>query len=553
MYRVITLVSLLLFSQLFCENLKLDIMFTNDVHGGIDRYEATFMNPDFPPVLGGGASAATYIKQVRAMTDGTERDNLLVDAGDFFQGHPVGSVDKGKSVIRFMNQVGYDLMVIGNHEYDIGEEELVKTLQYAEFPILSCNIIDKRTGELVDYAIPYIIVEKLGLRIGIVGVTTTDTELMSFPDHIKNIDFTNAKEALEKYVPIVREQGVDLLIVVGHMGLPYEPEPAYKARYIDNKYAGKERYWGYDSQELAHEVEGIDLIIGGHMHKGFYEPWEDPDTHTLAIQGYAYGSNVGHITLLIDKDTKTLAGWEPPAYDGILVTLFEDELIPDPEMSDTVLAMTAAAERGMDDVIGESSIHLTRIGSGAQNLIGNLVVEAMQSEMDCDFAFMNLGGIRADIAMGPITYRDVFNVLPFDSQIVVFECDGKFLKWIIEKRVEGSRHGLRTAGIKVKIDRDRDDFDRVVDLWVGDEYWDPNKTYRVATSDFLMQGNAGLTKLTTIPEDKITRKETIIRDVVVNYIKKNSPVSTQIDDRWQRTDGSGYSDQMKAALNETNQ
>ncbi len=548
MYRVITLVFLLLFSQLFCENLKLDIMFTNDIHGGIDRYEATFMNPDFPPVLGGGASAATYIKEVRELTDGEERDNLLIDAGDFFQGHPVGTVSNGRAVIRFMNQIGYELMVIGNHEYDIGEEELIKTLKLAEFPILSCNIINKSTGELVDYAIPYLILEKLGLRIGIIGVTTTDTELMSFPEHIKNIDFTNAKEALEKYIPIVKEQDVDLLIVVGHMGLPYNPEPAYQSRYVKNKDVEKERYWGYDSQELAHEVEGIDLFIGGHMHKGFYEPWEDPDTHTLVIQGYAYGSNVGHITLLIDKDTKTLAGWEPPAYDGILVTLFEDELIPDPVFSDTILAMTAEAEKGMDDVIGQSSIHLSRDGNGPQNLVGNLVVEAMNAEMKTDFAFMNLGGIRADLPLGPITYRDVFNVLPFDSQIVVFECDGKFLKELIERRVEGSRHGLRTAGIKVVIDRHRPDFDRVVDLWIGDEYWDPNKIYRVATSDFLMQGNAGLTELTRVPEDNIMRHETIIRDVVVNYIKKNSPVSTKVDDRWKRWDGRGYTERMREAL-----
>ncbi len=548
MYRVLLIVFILLFSQLFCETLKLDIMFTNDVHGGIDRYDATFMNPDFPPVLGGGASAATYIKEVRALSDGKTRENLLVDAGDFFQGHPVGTVSKGKSVIDYMNEIGYELMVIGNHEYDIGEEELVKTLKFAKFPILSCNIIDRRTNELVDYAIPYIILEKMGLRIGIVGVTTTDTELMSFPEHIKNVDFTNAKEALGKYIPIVREQGVDLLIVVGHMGLPYYPEPVYKTRYVEGKAYTKERYWGYDSQELAHEVEGIDLLIGGHMHKGFYEPWEDPVTHTLAVQGYAYGSNVGHITLLIDKDTKTLAGWESPAYDNILITLFEDEYIPDPAISDTILAMTREAEKGMDEVIGESAIHLSRDGNGPQNLIGNLVVESMKAEMNADFAFMNLGGIRADLPLGPITYRDVFNVLPFDSQIVVFECDGNFLKWIIEKRVEGSRHGLRTAGIKVTVDRDRPDFDRVVDLWIGDEYWDPNKIYRVATSDFLMQGNAGLTKLTNIPEEDITRHETIIRDVIVNYIKKNSPVSTKIDNRWTRDDGVGYSEKMREAL-----
>jgi len=213
-------------SFLFAEDLLLDIMFTNDIHGGIDRYPATFMNPDFPPVLGGGGSAATYIKGVRKLSSTSSRDNLLIDAGDFFQGHPIGTMSEGRSIITYMNMIGYDFLAIGNHEFDMGEEILKNTLKFAEFPILSCNIVKKGTNELVDYVQPYRIIEKLGLRIGVIGLTTTDTEQMSFPDNIKNVDFLPAKEQLEKYVNIVKEKNVDLVIVIGHMGLPYNPQPA---------------------------------------------------------------------------------------------------------------------------------------------------------------------------------------------------------------------------------------------------------------------------------------------------------------------------------------
>ena len=546
--RRILAVALLLAAglALHAEDLILDIMWMNDVHGGIDPYAATFMNPEFPPMLGGGGSAATYIQSVRKLgEDDPNRTSLLMDIGDFFQGHPIGTVSDGRAVIKYMNMMGYDLTVIGNHEYDIGEERLMDTYKLAEFPILSSNVYRKGTDELVEYATPYLIFEKLGLRIAVIGVTTTDTPQMSIPENIQNVEFRSAKEALERYIPIVRnEEHADLVFVAGHMGLPYDPEPAYRHRYVDRPARTEERRWGYDAQELAHEVPGIDLFLGGHIHKGFQEPWVDPVTHTLVVQGYAYGSNMGHIILRIDPETKTISGWESPADEGILVTLMQDTFIPAPVVHDSILAMQAEAEAGMDEVIGTAALYLTRAGD-AQSRIGNMVLDAMHTEMNADFAFLNLGGIRAEIPEGPITYRDVFDVLPFDSQIVVFEADGRLLKEIIEKRVEGSRHGLRVSGIEVVINLTRPDFDRVVKLEVGGEPLDYNKIYRCATSDFLLQGNAGLTMLPKVPEERITRYQTVLRDVVVSYIRKNSPVTSEIDHRWERDDSMPKADYLK--------
>ena len=531
------------------EELTLDILFTNDIHGGIDRYPATYMNPSFPPIIGGGGSSATYIKSVRKKADLTTRDNFLFDAGDFFQGHPIGTVTDGRAVIQYMNEIDYDLSVVGNHEYDVGEERLIESYKLAKFPILSCNIINKKTGKLVDYVTPYLIFEKLGMKIGVIGVTTTDTEKMSFPEHIKNIKFLSAKTSLEKYIKIVKEKGADIVIVVAHFGLPYAPEPAYQRRYVKNKNQSPIRYWGYDAQEIAHEVEGIDLIFGGHMHKGFKEPWEDPITHTLVMQGYAYGSSIGHVIIKIDSETKSICGWESPTIrDGILLTNFEDEFIPDEEIGLSIEEMQKEAEKGMDDVVGITSVYLSKAGKGAQSIVGNLVCDAMLEGTGADFSFLNLGGIRGEIPTGPITYRNVFDVLPFDSQIIIFEADGLLLKQIIEKRVENSSHGLRVAGIEVVYNNQRENFDKVTSLLIGDEPWQPNKIYKLATTDFLMQGNARLTMLTKIKEDKITRLEISLRDEVISYIRKNSPVSSKIDKRWKRDDSSQISPELSSSL-----
>jgi 2',3'-cyclic-nucleotide 2'-phosphodiesterase (5'-nucleotidase family) len=138
--------------------------------------------------------------------------------------------------------------------------------------------------------------------------------------------------------------------------------------------------------------------------------------------------------------------------------------------------------------------------------------------------------------MGPIAYRDVFNVMPFDNQIVLMEIDGAFLKEIVEFRVSGGRHGLRVAGVNVEYSKKRKNFDRVTKLLVGGKPLDPDTVYRVATTDFLLQGNAGLSMLTKVPEEKITRYEMNLRDAIVQYIKQNTPVTAKIDNRWVRKD-----------------
>jgi 2',3'-cyclic-nucleotide 2'-phosphodiesterase (5'-nucleotidase family) len=128
--------------------------------------------------------------------------------------------------------------------------------------------------------------------------------------------------------------------------------------------------------------------------------------------------------------------------------------------------------------------------------------------------------------------------MPFDNMLTSFTCDGRTLKKIIETRVEGSRAGLIVAGVEVVYSRKRDNFDRVTSLKIGGEPWDPDKIYTVATTDFLMQGNAGLTMLMSIPSEDITNHNINLRDAIVKYFKDKSPVDTRIDNRWKRDDDS---------------
>ncbi len=541
----ILLISLFCFSILNAEEIKLNLLFSNDVHGGIDAVLATFMNPDFPPPLGGAASAATYIESVREYAKENGEAVLLLDAGDFFQGHPIGTMSEGVAVINYMNWIGYDAMTLGNHEFDLGYDTLLKTLSLAKFPIVCSNIIVEETGELVPGCLPYIIKNIKGVDIAIIGVSTLDTPLMSFPENIKGLKFVDVAETVKKYIKEVQAHGVDLIFVLGHLGIPYDAESAYQYDIVEGHINDEGRRWPDNAMHIAYKVPDIDLFLAGHIHKGYNKPWEEPENHTLIVQNYAYGSNMGHLILTIDTDTKALSGYELPVYiDGDLITLFAEEFIPDPWYREKIDSMQAVAEKGMDEIVGKAGMYLSRVGA-AQSIIGNLVMDAMLEETGADFAFLNLGGVRDDIKEGPVSYRDVFDVLPFDSEVVTMEINGAKLKEILEVRIAGGRHGLRVAGGDVEYSKEYPDFERVTNLTIGVEPWDPDKIYSVATVDFLMQGNSGLTLLTEIPEKQITYKYIIIRDALANYFRRREVVNGQIDTRWILAPDAVHSDVIK--------
>ena len=536
--------------------LRLSVVFTNDIHGGIDPSGATFMNREFPPPLGGGASAATYIGKLReAAAADPNHYVLLIDQGDIFQGTPVGNLRDGEPVIKYFNHLGLDLWTIGNHDFDEGSENLWRLIGMSEMPVLSANLVWAETGEPVEYVKPYVIKEYGDIKVGIIGLTTTDTPKMAFPANVEAVAFLPEIETASRYVAEAREAGANLVFVSGHLGLPYDPELSYWEMIKDEEEREEEDVrepleegkWGPSAMEITHQVPGIDVFFGGHIHKGFDRPWGEPSTHTLHFQTYGRGSGVGHVDLLIDADTKSIAGYELPSYRGGLITLFEDEWRPDPETAGMIGDLVAEAEQGMDELIGYADVDLTRGGEG-ETRMGNLVCDALREEMTADFSFTNLGGIRDEITAGPITPRDVFKVLPFGNTITVFEMDGRLLKEVIEYRVSAGHHGLYVSGGEIVYSKARPDYDRVTHFTVGGEPWEPDKIYRVVTSDFLASGNAGLYMLPTIPDDKKMPSSTTMRDALVHYIRRHTPIAVELDGRWVRDDAAEMSPELARAM-----
>ena len=506
--------------------LRLTVFFTNDIHGGIVPQKAEFLNPEFPPALGGGASAAAIIQQVRHQG----RPVLLIDAGDIFQGTLVGTLSKGQTVVQFMNMMRYDATVPGNHDFDLGKDNLIELIKASHFPWVSANIYDRATGRVWAWVKPWVIIEKGGLRIGFTGATTTGTEKMSFPEHIRGLEFRPEIPALQAAVDSLRARGVDLVVAMVHTGLPYDLREGYRRLQQTSYTEVLER--GYaNAMEIAHFVHGIDLLLGGHLHKGIQTPWEDPVTHTICVQNYGNFGNLGWIDLLFDPPTRALVGYQLPSDNGMLLLLQEDEFWPDTTVAAFIRMQQQLYEKGFEEVIGETRTALVRSSNGEAPL-NNLITDAMRWRGEAEMAFTNYGGIRANIKRGPITRADIFRVLPFGNQIVVFQATGRQIKQILEAKVRGGRRGLAVSGARVVVNKSLPDGQRVVSVTIGGQPLEPERTYRVATTDYLMEGNSGLSMLAQVPREQVAYTGILLREAVIEYIRRNSPLNVQPDGRW---------------------
>ncbi|MDZ7820942.1 MAG: bifunctional UDP-sugar hydrolase/5'-nucleotidase [Candidatus Marinimicrobia bacterium] len=510
---------------------RITVIFTNDIHGGIQRTEATFMNPQFPPKIGSAPALVHYVDRLRKTAEEERFGVLLIDEGDFFSGTPVGSKTEGKAVIEFMNVAGYDLMTTGNHDFDKGWKALKKRAEEANFPFLSANIVNE-DGEVPTYLEPYVIKEIMGVRVGILGINTAVTPSMSFPENVEGLTFLPDIATAKKYVKILQDKGAEFIILSTHAWTPYEREKeAAKLHKAIKKgdYPDPDKI-GANGLEIAASVPGIDAMFTGHVHKGFDKPYEDPVNHTLIFQNYANGTNVGQVNFYIHKETGSLAGYNFAVDQSAIITLLEDEFWIDPEMDSLIESYVAVAEEGFDEILTILEKPMRRSSEG-QSPLGNLLMDAVVWAVDADLAFSNYGGLRADLEAGPLTYEDLFRFLPFGNRITVFHLTGKQLDALIEDRVSGNSRGMLCSGLEVVIDKSKPDGRRAEIISIQGKPFDPDKRYKLAVSDYLAEGNSGYDRLAEIDLKYRNNTGLMMREALRDYIMEFG-AGGRIDDRW---------------------
>ena len=422
----------------FGDKADVTILYTNDVHTYID-------NKSPKPTY---AAIAALKKSI----EDTGRDVLLVDAGDHIQGTAYGSMDDGATIIELMNEAGYDLATPGNHEFDYGMARAKAVIQEADFPYVSCNWVDLRTGFNVLPSVKFFFVG--GRKIAFVGVTTPETFTKSTPAYFMNDaqtkyiydilggeDGQKLYDAVQKAIDKAEFWGADTIIGLGHLGVDPSSSP-------------------WTSEEVIAHTHGFTAFIDGHSHTVMANK-QVTDASGKAVtltQTGSYFKNIGKMTVGADGNITT-------------------ELIDTYEGLDAAVAATASNWiSAVDDMLGEEiavgdtkfyindpATGKRRIRSGETNL-GDFVADGIYTyfneieELHCDIAIMNGGGIRTDVEAGPWSFKTCKTVSPFGNVACLMSVTGQQIQDALEfgarfAGAEGKENGgfLQVAGARYTI------------------------------------------------------------------------------------------------------
>lgn len=494
----------------FAEEFELTVLHTNDTHATID----TTNSPNHI------ARRVQAILDAKASVD----NSLLVDAGDVFSGTVYFNKYEGLADLAFMNYVGYDAMTFGNHEFDKDASVLRKFIEAAEFPFVSSNIdfsdeavlselVQEATMEEAQNGKIYTELVKTiaGEKVGIIGLTTEDTANIASPGDVK---FKDAVASANEAIASLTEKGINKIIVLSHLG--YEADRA-----------------------LAKEVEGIDVIVGGHTHTKLTEPTviNEEGPATLIVQTGEKGQFLGKLDVIFNTEGE-LVEWN-----GGLISVDEkvnNEYVIQP--NEEALRMLEedfkpGIEALMTEYIGETSVTLDGERNDVRKKetnLGNLIADGMldaakQAGSGATIALQNGGGIRASIAQGKISIGQVLTVLPFNNDLVTIDVTGQELLRALEngvsavEKVDG--RFPHVAGMRFDYDSTKEPGERVVRVQILEDgkyvALDLEKTYTLATNAFTAQGGDFYDSFKEAYDDgRVTLLYLPDYDVFKNYIEK---------------------------------
>ena len=474
------------------------ILHTNDVHCDYEKY----------------AKVATLHKSA----------DLLVDAGDHVQGGVIGTLSKGEYIVDIMNYLKYDAAVPGNHEFDYGMDQFLHIAKdLAKYPYISANFTGKDGTPYFD---AYKIFEVKGVKVAFVGVCTPETFTKSTPTYFQDANGNyiygfcegnngaDLYKAVQKAIDAAKAAGADYVIGLGHLGIDEQSSP-------------------WMSKEVIANTTGFDAFIDGHSHSTFSETIKDKSGKEVVFEQTGTKlANVGKLTIKTDGTI---------AHENIDLSAVEE----DADAKAYIAGITEKFDALQKKVVAKTTVTLTTKGAdgkravrSAETNLGDLCADAYRLLLGADVAFVNGGCVRADINAGDITYGDIINVHPFGNSACLVEVTGQQLKDALElgsAAYPGESGGfLQVSGLTYTINadipssvvkNDKSEFVkvdgayRVSDIMVGGQPLDVNKTYTLASHNYMLKdAGDGYTMFGT-KNVKVLQDEVMIdNQVLINYI-----------------------------------
>ncbi|MFN2570782.1 MAG: 5'-nucleotidase C-terminal domain-containing protein [Gemmatimonadales bacterium] len=483
----------------------LRVLATSDLHG---QLEARVWDWSHGRAVGGVAALKPWLDSLARVCGCT---TVRLDAGDEMQGTALSNATFGRGTIEAMNALAIDAAAIGNHEFDWSVDTMRARMHEAKYPFVSANITNAAGTVRPDWATPWTVVTRNGVRIAVIGLTTTETPTSTTSRNIQGLAFGDGAQAIKRYLPAARA-AADFVIVVAHAGAACDSATA-------NACHG-------EIIDIARQLDSgsVDLIVAGHTHLRV-------NTVVHGIPIVEAQSSARSIAVV---DFVRVAGARREVR-AQLVTPYADQVKPDVTLLEALSRQQQAVRNVTDRVVGRLKSPLKR--QGDEYGLGRLIADAQRRAGRADVAIMNNGGIRADLPEGAVTWGNVYQVQPFQNRLLRLTVQGLALQDALEHCVDGTDHmpDCHIAGVEVWYDGSKEAGKRVNRIrFENGKSIDKNRTYTLVVSDFMATGGSGFTMLTGAPKEDL---DVVDLDALVRYLAVlTTPIEAPNEARFHRTD-----------------
>jgi 5'-nucleotidase / UDP-sugar diphosphatase len=454
---------------------------------------------------GGFARLAAVVKAERARAAQSGGHVILAHGGDTLSPSIMSGIDQGAHIVALTNMLRPDIFAPGNHEFDFGKDVFLKRMAEGNFPVFAANLRRPDGRPLPQFKDRDIVIID-GVRIGLTGAAHDQSPRLSNPGDLK---FAPSVATMKQEAETLRREGADFVVAVIHA----------------------ERSQGHELMA----TRAVDLVLTGHNHDLFIN---FDGRNAMAESSYD-----AHYIVLIDmtietkqQDGQRIVTWWPQfrVVDTATVS-------PDPEVAAAVAGFEAELSREMDVALGTTAVELDSRNATVRTreaAIGNLIADAMRDKTGAVAAVMNGGGIRGGKVYAPgtpITRRDILAELPFGNRVVTIDVKGRVLREGLENGLSraGSAAGRfpQVSGMTIEYDPRRPAGKRIVSIRIGGKPLDPNKTYRIATNDFLARGGDGYTGFAGAPQLIPADDSPLLANEAMVYLRKLGTVRTGVEGR----------------------
>lgn len=464
------------------KEVEIPIVTFNDFHGSLAESKSDV----------GAAKLVGEIKRVKEENPNT----VVVTGGDIYQGSAMSNLLKGEPVTAMLKEMGLEFSAVGNHEFDWGYEHIPDWAKAGEFDFLASNIYEKETGEPVEWAKPYGVVEREGKKVGFIGLATPETAYKTKPDNVAHLEFKDSVEATKTWVNYLEnEEKVDAVVVLSHLG------------------SEQNRETGEITGEIVEvaEVPGVDAIISAHSHQKV----EGKVNGVPVIQAYKNGRNLGYVNLKFDDKNELVVTTK---LDDI--SKRKDTLPVDKNMEDILAKFEADLAPMMNEKVTDLSVDLPHNRDTGVSPMGATVAETMRRIVNADIAITNGGGVRAPLMAGTITVGDMYTILPFDNTLVTMEMKGSDIIKVLEHGIEPDNFGWgQHAGVKLWYTPGAERGEKITSVRLADgTKLENDKYYTVVTNDFMAVGGDSYDFSAA---KNVVDTNLVIRDEIANYWREN--------------------------------